>query len=112
MRSYFCGSKTMLVLLSKVFIAKTKLWTNTLTKITKKEYKLHFKLWINNDIKNVMFKKDRLYRKCCSCKDSYDKNVIHEQGKTLRNQVSYEICKSENEYKWFFEKNISNISKI
>lgn len=51
-----------------------------------------------------MFKKDRLYRKCCSCKDSYDKNVIHEQVKTLRNQVSYEICKSENEYKWFFKK--------
>lgn len=71
---------------------------DTLTKITKKEYKLCYKLCINNDIKKSMLMRDRLFIKYCSCKYSHDKNAIQEQFKTLQNQVSYEICNSENEY--------------
>ena len=45
-----------------------------LTKVTKKERTLQSKPWINKEIKHLMWKRDKLFRKYCACKNETQKN--------------------------------------
>ena len=44
-----------------------------LTKVTKKERTLQSKPWINKEIKHLMWKRDKLFRKYCACKNETQK---------------------------------------
>ena len=44
-----------------------------LTKVTKKERTLQSKPWINKEIKHLMWKRDKLFRKYCACKNETPK---------------------------------------
>ena len=59
----------------------------SLIKITKKERTIHLKPLINKEIQYLMWKRDQLFRKYCTCKDLIQKNVIHDEFKRLRNIV-------------------------
>ena len=53
-----------------------------------------------------MWKRHKLFRKHCACKNETQKKLIHEEFKKLRNNVTFSIRKSKNEYfKLFFDKN-------
>ena len=53
-----------------------------------------------------MWKRYKLFRKHCACKNETQKKLIHEEFKKLRNNVTFSIRKSKNEYfKLFFDKN-------
>ena len=69
-----------------------------LTKVTKKERTLQSKPWKNNEIKHLMWKRDKLFQKYCSCKNETQKKLIHDEFKKLRNDVTFSIRKSKNEY--------------
>ena len=60
-----------------------------------------------------MWKRDKLFRKYCACKDLMQRNIIHNEFKTLRNIVTYENRKSKKDYfKNYFEKNKNDTSLI
>ena len=60
-----------------------------------------------------MWKRDKLLRKYCACKNETQKNLIHDEFKKLRNNVTFSIRKSKNEYfKLFFDKNRNNTTLI
>ena len=82
-----------------------------LRKQTKKETSLKSKPWINKEIQNLMWKRDKLFRKYCKEKDLSLKQSIHNQFKSLRNQVSFMIKKAKHDYfDTYLEKNKNNIS--
>ena len=56
-----------------------------------------------------MWKRYKLFRKHCACKNETQKKLIHEEFKKLRNNVTFSIRKSKNEYfKLFLDKNHNN----
>ena len=60
-----------------------------------------------------MWKRYKLFRKHCACKNETQKKLIHEEFKKLRNNVTFSIRKSKNEYfKLFFDKNRNNTTLI
>ena len=60
-----------------------------------------------------MWKRDKLFRKYCTCNDLMQKNIIHSEFKRLRNIVTYETRKSKKDYfKNYFEKKKTDISLI
>ena len=73
-----------------------------LAKVTKKERTLQSKPWINNEIKHLMWKRDKLFQKYCSCKNETQKKIIHDEFKKLRNDVTFSIRKSKIKYLIFF----------
>ena len=84
----------------------------SLTKVTKKERTLQLKPWLNKEIKHLMWKRDKLFQKYCAWKE-FKKKLIHEEFKKLRNNVTFSILKSKNEYfKLFFDKNRNNTTLI
>ena len=84
-----------------------------LTKVTKKERTLQSKPWINKEIKHLMWKRDKLFQIYYACKNETQKKLIHEEFKKLRNNVTFSIRKSKNEYfKLFFDKNRNNTTLI
>ena len=62
-----------------------------LSKVTKKERNLQSKPWINKEIKHLMWKRDKLFRKCCAYKNETQKKLIHEEFKKSRNNVTFSI---------------------
>ena len=65
-----------------------------LIKITKKEQTLHLKPSINKEIQYLMWKRDKQFRMYCARKDLIQKNIIHDEFKSLGNIVTYETRKS------------------
>ena len=60
-----------------------------------------------------MWKRYKLFRKHCACKNETQKKLIHEEFKKLRNNVTFSIRKSKNEYfKLFLDKNRNNTTLI
>ena len=49
-----------------------------LPKVTKKRT-LRSKPWITKEIKHLMWKRDKLFRKYCACKNETQKKLIHEE---------------------------------
>ena len=47
-----------------------------LTIVTKKDRTLQSKPWINIEIKHLMWKRHKLFRKYCACKDETQKIII------------------------------------
>ena len=62
-----------------------------LAKVTKKERTLQSKPWINKEIKHLMWKRDKLFRKFCAYKNETQKKLIHEEFKKSRNNVTFSI---------------------
>ena len=78
----------------------------TLIKITYMERTLYKKPGINKEVQYLMWKKDKLIWKYCTCKDLIQKNITHDEFKRLTNIVTYETWKSIKDYfKNYFEKN-------
>ena len=60
-----------------------------------------------------MWKRDKLFRKYCACKDLIQNNIIHNEFKRLSNIVTYETRKSKKDcFKNYFEKNKNDTSLI
>ena len=60
-----------------------------------------------------MGNRDKLFRKSCACKNETQKKLIHKEFKKLRNNVTFSIRKSKNEYfKLLFDKNRNNSTLI
>ena len=60
-----------------------------------------------------MWNRDKLFRKYCTCKNETQNQLIQEEFRKLRSNVTFSICKSKNEYfKSFFDKNRNNTTLI
>ena len=53
----------------------------SLTKVIKKGRTLQSKPWINKEMKHLMWKRDKLFRKCCTCKNETQKKLIQKEFK-------------------------------
>ena len=82
-------------------------------KLTRKEFKLRSKPWINTGIQNMMFKRDKLFHKYCTEKCIENKQILHEEYKIIRNKVRNSIFESKKQYfQSYFSENEKNISNI
>ena len=64
---------------------------------------------MNEKIKHLMWNRDKLFRKYCTCKNETQNQLIQEEFRKLRRNVTFSIRKSKNEYfKSFFDKNRNN----
>ena len=83
-----------------------------LTKLNKKELKLLTKPWITPGIIKSIKRRDNLLQKFIKTSDIDRKNRIHEQYKSLRNQIVGIIRRSKkNHFQKYFSKNAKNIRK-
>ena len=53
----------------------------SLTKVIKKGRTLQSKPWINKEMKHLMWKRDKLFRKYCTCKNETQKKLIQKEFK-------------------------------
>ena len=85
-----------------------------LNKVTKKERTLQSKPWINKKIKHFIRKRDKLFRKYFAQKNETQKKINHEEFRKMRNNVTFSIRKSKNEYfkLFFFHENRNNNTLI
>ena len=82
-------------------------------KLSKKDLSLKNKPWIDNTIIKKIRKRDKLLKKYNRCKDVVQKNIILNDFKVLRNEVTKLKRKSkESYYKHFFEKHKTNTATI
>ena len=82
-------------------------------KISKKEYKLRFKPWINPEILDLMKERDKLFKTLSKVKNDNLKLDIRNRYKVLRNRVT--AMKREGKSKYFedfFEKNKKKTAEI
>ena len=91
--------------------------------LTKKEYKLKTKPWIDREILNKIYEKHKLMNRYCKCKDQSKRQIIYEEYKPIRNcltqmkreaKIKYyqeylEKHKSKSSYIW---KGIKSIVKL
>ena len=56
-------------------------------KITKKEFKLKYKPWVTRGILTSIRRRDKLLKKFIRTKNQIRKQIIHNEYKTLRNQI-------------------------
>ena len=82
-------------------------------RISKKEFKLKAKPWINNEILNNIKMRDKLLLKYHKSKDDRSKIIIYGKYKVLRNSITKLKREAKKRYyKDFFEKNINKTSII
>ena len=84
-------------------------------KLSKKEYKLKSKPWINRNILNEMKKRDKLLHKYCKAKDkdSFCAQAIYEDFKFIRNSLTKMKRDSKIDYyRKYFEANKNKASSI
>ena len=82
-------------------------------KITKKEFKQEYKPWVTRGILTSIRRKDKLLKKFIRTKNHIRKQIIHNEYKTLRNQIIYLTRKSKhNFYQNSFNKNNTNLRKV
>ena len=87
----------------------------TYKKLSKKEYKLKSKPWINRNILTEMKKRDKLLHKYCKAKDkdSFYAQPIYEDFKSIRNSLTKMKRDSKiNYYRKYFEANKNKASAI
>ncbi|MEO2220739.1 MAG: reverse transcriptase family protein, partial [Nitrosopumilus sp.] len=83
-----------------------------LKKVTKKDFKNQLKPWITQGIYNSMKRRDKLLRKFIKAKDIATKNDLHQNYKTLRNQIVSLIRTSKKlHFQKYFTENSNNIRK-
>ena len=84
-----------------------------LKKLSKKEYKRCYKLWITNGILNSTTRKNKLYNRYSKTKDVESKPQMFEEYKSLRNTINELLRKSKTSYyKSFFTEHNNNIKKV
>ena len=66
-----------------------------LKKIPNKEFKMEFKLWINNKIIESITMKNKLFNKYVKCKNLANKLAIYNEYKRLKNQVTAQTRESK-----------------
>ena len=82
-------------------------------KISKKEFKLKAKPWINHEILNNIKIRDKLLLKYHKSKDATNKIIIYEKYKLIRNSITKLKREAKKRYyKDFFEKNKNKTSII
>ena len=84
-------------------------------KLTKKEYKLKSRPWINNEIQIQMHKRDKLLHKYCKLQDknSVNAQAIYTEYKRLRNVLTQMKRESKRDYYTkYFEANKNKTSSI
>ena len=84
-----------------------------LKKISKREFKRTYKPWITDGILNSINRKDKLYNRYIKTKNKTNKEDLHKEYKTLRNQVNELIGLSKkNYYGKYFTEHSNNIKKV
>ena len=84
-----------------------------LRKLSKKELSFLERPWISKEIKNLMYERDKYYKKLCKEKDNERKSSIRKTYKVLSNQVVFLTNQAKRKYyESFFENNKSNISQM
>ena len=84
-----------------------------LHELTKKEMSLKVKPWITKKIQFLMKLRDKKYKLYCKESDPIIKEAKHNDFKIIRNQVTFQIKNSkQNYYKRYFEKNSKNVKKV
>ena len=82
-------------------------------KISKKQFKLKLKPWINKTILNQINQRDKLFHKYCKEKDPNAKNKIYNNYKIIRNLITKLKRKSKIEYyKHYFDINSNKTSAV
>ena len=82
-------------------------------KITKKEFKQKYKPWVTNGILKSTRRRDKLLKKITRTKNQCRKQIIHNEYKTLRNQILDLTKKSkQNFYQNYFNENNTNLRKV
>ena len=82
-------------------------------KLTKKDYKLKLKPWINQKILSQIKDRDKLLHKLCKLKDPNLREEVSCKYKRLRNSITKLKRESKKEYyKNYFERHKSNASSI
>ena len=81
-----------------------------LKKVSKKEQSFRNKPWINNDLKKLIEKKNKVFDKYIKAKNQFVKEKHHKHFKQLRNELQLELSLCKKEYfKIFFNENKNNI---
>ena len=84
-----------------------------LTKLTNKEFKQTCKPWITQGIRNSINRKNKLFKKYITMKNSTMRDNIHTEYKTLKNRINSLIYHSKkNYYTKYFNQYSNNIKKI
>ena len=83
-----------------------------LKKLTKNEIRQKLKPWITNDIRNIMKRRDSIYKKFIKAKNETLKQEYFTNYKYLRNQV-VSLCRisKKNYFQTYFQKHINDIKK-
>ena len=82
-------------------------------KITKKQFRLKSKPWINNEILTKIKQRDKLFHKYCKEKDSNKKVELHNEYKIIRNVITKLKRNSKIEfYKNYFQMNTNKLSAV
>ena len=82
-------------------------------KITKKEFKQKYKPWVTRGILTSIRRKYKLLKKFIRTKNQSRKQVIHNEYKTLRNQILDLTKKSKQHfYQNYFNENNTNLRKV
>ena len=82
-------------------------------KISKKEYKLRFKPWINPDILDLIKERDKLFKSLCKEKDENRKLEIRANYKGLRNKITAKKREAKIKYyERYFENNKKKTAEI
>ena len=84
-----------------------------LKKLSNKEFKLIHKPWITQGILKSIKRKDKMFRTYIKCKEENLRANIHDQYKSLRNQINELIrVNKKNYYQNYFTEHSSNIKKV
>ena len=76
-----------------------------LVKVTQKEFKRKYKPWITNDILRRISDKNKVFKRYVKCNIADVKKTLHEQYKTLKNEITF---LTRNGKKSYYEKYFSN----
>ena len=84
-----------------------------LRRLTNREYKRRYKPWLTHGILNSIDRKNKLFNKYSKIKSTVHKQQIHDEYKTLRNNINELTRISKNNYyRSFFTEHNSNIKKV
>jgi hypothetical protein len=84
-----------------------------LKKNSKVEYKRKYKPWITHGIVTSMVRRNKIFGKYIRAKNLVNKNILHGEYKTLRNEIIVLIKTSKKLFfKSYFDKNRNNIRNI
>jgi len=82
-------------------------------KMTQKQFKQKYKPWISNEVIHKISDKNKILKKIVKCKDAIRKNVLSDQFKGLKNEVTHLTRTGKKTfYQKYFAENKNNLQKV